>query len=507
MVHYLCLTMIPNEENDPMPTFAPTSRRRSARPSDVSLYSRPTLEILEDRNVLTAPITTTSLVLSSSSTYSTSPVTLTATVTQPSGFGPPLGDVTFFVDNNFLAFTQFPFSETDGPSVSISTTFLPSEFGTSVGVHTVQAQYNDGVGIRDSFTSISKSQSLFVEKTPTNPLGFYAIGSGPNVNSAISVYSSAGALVSTFSPFGTFQGGVRVAVGAVYGNSNDPINAFVHTGTPMIIAAAGPGGLPLIRIFTTSGELVQSFLAYDSLFTGGVYVASAPLTQNINGDVRWEIITGPGAYPNCNGLVKTFVFSYPDVTPFGNGDAFFQPYPGSQSDNGVMVSAGDLYGSGTPDLLTSQVLPSSGYLAPVSTKINVYTVTDVVTLYQLKTTFDPLNGYAGGYSTAIVPTTAGERLVVGSGPGDPPTVVVIDPLGQVKTTQFTPYEATVGGGVFVASIPVPDANGAFTSGDFLTSSSTSSPSLIHVFDGVTLGTLKSFTAFPNDINGAFIAGA
>ncbi len=490
-----------------MPTLTHTPRRRSARVTDVSACSRPTLEILEDRVVLTVPITTTSLVLSSSSTYSTNPVTLTATVTQPAMYGPPLGDVTFFVDNNFLAFTQFPFSETDGPSVSISTTFLPSEFGTSVGVHTVQAQYNDGVGIRDSFTSISKSQSLFVEKTPANPLGFYAIGSGPNVNSAISVYSSAGALVSTFSPFGTFQGGVRVAVGAVYGNSNDPIDAFVHTGTPMIIAAAGPGGLPLIRIFTTSGELVQSFLAYDSLFTGGVYVASAPLTQNINGDARWEIITGPGAYPNCNGLVKTFVFTYADTPPFGNGDAFFQPYPGSQSDNGVMVAAGDLYGTGTPDLVTSQVLPASGYLAPVSTKINVYSVTDLVTLYALQTTFGPINGYANGYSTAIVPTAVGERLVVGAGPGEPPTVFVIDPYGQAKTTQFTPYGSTVGGGVFVAAVPVPDANGAFASGDILTGSSIQSPSLIHVFDGVTLGTLNSFTAFPNDINGAFVAGA
>jgi hypothetical protein len=66
-----------------------------------------------------------------------------------------------------------------------------------------------------------------------------------------------------------FTGGVRVAVGDVNGD-----------GRPDIITAPGAGAGPLVKIFDTSGGLLDNFFAYDQSFTGGVFVGSvAPPPQ------------------------------------------------------------------------------------------------------------------------------------------------------------------------------------------------------------------------------------
>ena len=61
----------------------------------------------------------------------------------------------------------------------------------------------------------------------------------------------------------TFTGGVRVATGDVNGD-----------GTADIIAAAGAGGGPRVRVFDgNTGKVIHDFLAFDAAFGGGVYVA------------------------------------------------------------------------------------------------------------------------------------------------------------------------------------------------------------------------------------------
>src|SRR5438309_232972 len=120
----------------------------------------------------------------------------------------------------------------------------------------------------------------------------------------------------------SFAGGVHVA------------EADVNTG-------AGPGGGPHVKVFDgKTGATLASYYAYDASFGGGVSVAAADLDN----DGAAEVITGagPGGGPHVRvfgglGGLKTELFAF---------DASFK--------GGVDVSAGDVNGDGTNDILAAQ---------------------------------------------------------------------------------------------------------------------------------------------------------
>src|SRR5579885_1584345 len=96
----------------------------------------------------------------------------------------------------------------------------------------------------------------------------YAIGAAPGGEPTVSVYDSGGQLVSSFDAYETtFTGGVRVAVADLNGD-----------GTPDVVTAAGPGGGPRVRVFDgATGDVLADFMAYEETFTGGVFVAAGPI--------------------------------------------------------------------------------------------------------------------------------------------------------------------------------------------------------------------------------------
>ncbi len=146
------------------------------------------------------------------------------------------------------------------------------------------------------------------------------VGAGYGSKPTVGVFRQDGTLIGSFSAYTeAFTGGVYVAACDLDGD-----------GQQEIVTGAGFGGGPHVRIFTSMGEAIGGFFAYDAGFTGGVNIACGDVT----GDGKAEIITGsgPGGGPHLKVFSATgkiidenFVGSKEKVTGLlvnvGNADA------------------------------------------------------------------------------------------------------------------------------------------------------------------------------------------
>ncbi|QEL14097.1 DUF11 domain-containing protein [Limnoglobus roseus] len=133
-----------------------------------------------------------------------------------------------------------------------------------------------------------------------------------------------------FEPFPGNPGGVRVATADVSGD-----------GIPDIITAAGPGGAPRVIIYDgQTGAVRQDFLAFESTFTGGLYVSAADL----DGDGQADLVISPD------------VGGGPRVRILGGGDptrvvADLMGIDDSSFRGGARTAVADIDGDGTPDVV------------------------------------------------------------------------------------------------------------------------------------------------------------
>ncbi len=149
----------------------------------------------------------------------------------------------------------------------------------------------------------------------------------------VKVYNGpTGSLLTSYLAFdSTFTGGVRVAAGDTDGD-----------GRAEVIAAAGAGTTPQVKVFSgVDNSLLVSFLAYESTYTGGVFVAAG----DTDGDGLAETVTGAGS--GHSPTVK--IFEAADGSLLDSLDAYPSSYTG-----GVRVAAGDLDGDGLADILTGK---------------------------------------------------------------------------------------------------------------------------------------------------------
>ena len=88
-------------------------------------------------------------------------------------------------------------------------------------------------------------------------------GSGDGGGPVVRTFTGLGTQLSSFFAYApTFRGGVNVGVAKL-----------AATGPASILTGAGFGGGPNVKVFNATGTQQQSFFAYESTFTGGVYVS------------------------------------------------------------------------------------------------------------------------------------------------------------------------------------------------------------------------------------------
>lgn len=134
----------------------------------------------------------------------------------------------------------------------------------------------------------------------------------------------------TLSPFPDIAGSrsVRIAMGDVDGDETDEV-----------IVSLGSGYQPLIRVFEPDGEFVSEFLAYQSSYNNGVFVASG----DVDGDGDDEIVTGT----DTGGGPQVQIFDN-EGTWLGTFFAYDPAFRG-----GVRLSVGNLSDSSGASIITA----------------------------------------------------------------------------------------------------------------------------------------------------------
>ena len=312
--------------------------------------------------------------------------------------------------------------------------------------------------------------------------GRFAIASGPGQVTAVNVYDGkTNALLGIINPYGrTSTVGARVAVADVTGD-----------GIEDIVVAPGAGAAPVVKVFDgkTLTE-VRSFLAYGAAFTGGVFVAAG----DVNGDGRGDIVTGAGA----SGGPHVKMFSGKDLFPGGAVKLAVEPparqsYFATESDfrGGVSVAIADVNGDGFADIVAGagpgggpRVVVVSGrdgarlqdYFAydpslrtgvmvaagqfDGSGKAGVVTVpmagggpeVKVFRGETLTQTYRPFGADGAGNGVAVRDITGDgvNDILVTSGPGARPRVVVLNAATGKKLRDFPGLTPDYVGGLFVA---------------------------------------------------------
>lgn len=233
-------------------------------------------------------------------------------------------------------------------------------------------------------------------------------------------------------PFDGFAGGAHIA----YGN-------FDNSNQHEIVAGAGPGGTPHVRLFERNGDKIGTFHAYDENFRGGVDVAAGDL----DGDGIDEIITGPGA----GGGPHVKMFNKDGTSYVVEGFFAFTP----SFSGGVNVAAADIDNDGKDEIIVGagsgggphvRVFESDG--TPLGDGFFAYDA-----------------GFRSGVDVTATDGTGSQQgsVITGAGPGGGPHVKVFSPEGELRE-DFYAYDEGFMGGVRVSAGAI-GASGSCSSGD------------------------------------------
>ena len=245
------------------------------------------------------------------------------------------------------------------------------------------------------------------------------VGPGSGTNAPVQLIESTGTQTAQMFPPG-FLGGANVTLGDVNGD-----------GMVDIIAGAGPGGGPHVRVLSGADlSELASFYAYDPSFAGGVHVGSG----DVNGDGRADIIVGAGA----GGGPHVRVFSGVDLSELASFFAYNPAFTG-----GVFVAAGDVDGDGLADIVTGAGITGGPH-------VRVFSGAD---LRELASFFAYDANFPGGVSVAAGDVNGDglSDIITGAGPGGGPHVRVFSGADLTELASFYGVDSSFVGGVNVAA--------------------------------------------------------
>jgi hypothetical protein len=439
--------------------------------------------------------TTTTVTSSQNPSFQPQLVTFTATVSGAPSLATPTGSVQFVIDGsaatgavglNAAGQATFSTSMLAPGKHSVAATYTsnsPNFTGSSGGpVQTVRATadparfplgFGAGTNGVEAVVNLQAGGQVVANPTPipgwtgeihravgdlngdfvSDTVWAAGPGGGPRVRI---IAGGTGAVLADFFAFDpAFTGGVNVAVADVNGD-----------GVPDVIAAAGPGGGPHLKVIDgtklnlllANGEisdsaLLASFFAYDPTFTGGVNVAAA----DINGDSHADIITGagPGGGPHAKVIDGTKMGQVQANGEIANAAllaSFFAFAPSFTG--GVNVAAGDFNGDGTPDVIVGA---GAGSIGPLVRVLNGTALNQVLANGEIAPSaslgdfpaFAP--GFSGGVRVDAVDVNGDGKLdiVTGAGPGGGPAVEVFGATDLALLDSFFATLPAFPGGVFV----------------------------------------------------------
>jgi uncharacterized protein YkwD len=268
----------------------------------------------------------------------------------------------------------------------------------------------------------------------------------------------------------SFRGGVTVAAGDVNGDGYDDL-----------VVAAGIGGGPHVKVFNgRTGVLLREFMAYETTFAGGVYLA----VGDVNSDGRADIITGTGfgggplvkVWNGSTGALIAGLYAY---------DTGFR--------GGVSVAAGDVNGDGRSDVVTGAGVGGGPH-------VKVFDAGNG-SLLRSSIAFDA--NFRGGVSVAAGDLNGDGKddVLVGMGAGGNSAVRALDGATFAVLQSFSLGSATLTGGVRVGCADL-DGDGRC---DILVAGGQGSAAAAYGYNGLSLANLRTFTAFdPSFLGGVFV---